>query len=582
MHSTKLFKRIGSLLPLARTSSQALYKPYYFEKLSKGLFAQRGFNFFSTTTNAIETREQVQSEAKLLTEEFNLITRSDKFNMTLTLHTIEKYLNYISRLDNLSTLNQIQNSSQFQQFCSYIVANLDAFKSTTEISNITLFLLQAVRDPKTLNELVSHLGNYSQLFSLDAKFLNQVLPRLFVGNAGLTQKFLVHLKNNRSSLDVNDQIVLLDTANKLLAESGKINPGRRSAEFTNLINSSKAELLQQIDKLTPANLARLYEFIYQEQGNESVRDTIESRIVKGYTSLEASDIVRLLYVLYAANRQASHELWSLLEEQVIEKINEFSANDLVTVLGCFSSLEKGSEDLYMQIDRQIGFSHETLTLENIAPLVYCFAQSGNFRKKFFFLLSERINENLALFNVSHLVRIFWAYTTTSTLNKSMYTAIAENIVPKFGELKLDELDLILDCLVHIHDQNSPYLGLFVSRVQEIFNNTQNHKTLGLDFAYKLYLLNTKLQGELDQILPSVNKFILSKLDEKLTPETAAHIVQVGDVLGQNLDYVDQNRQVIAKCIEKLGEINQRKEELLEEDSRDEAEFILLNLKGFIN
>lgn len=582
MHSTKLFKRIGSLLPLARTSNQALHKPYYFKNLSRGLFEQRGFHFFSTTTNTIETREQVHSEAKLLTEEFNLITRSDKFNMNLTLHTIEKYLNYISKLDNLSALNQIQNSAQFQQFCSYVVANLDSFKSTTEITNITLFLLQAVRDPKTLNQFVSHLGNYSQLFSLDAKFLNQVLPRLFVGNTGLIQKFLAHLKNNRSSLDINDQIVLLDAANHLLAEAGKTNPGIRSAEFAALINSSKAELLQQIDKLTPANLARLYEFISQEQGNESLREAIESRIVKGYTTLETSDIVRLLYVLFAADRQVSHELWSLLEEQVIEKIHEFSANELVTVLGCFSTIGKGSEDLYMQIDRQIGFSHETLTLENIAPLVFCFAKSGNFRKKFFFLLSERINENLALFNVSHLVRIFWAYTTSSTLNKSMYTAIAEHIVPKFGELTIEELDLILDCLVYIHDQNSPYLGLLISRAEELFSNTQTYKSLGLDFAYKIYLLNTKLQGELDQTLPNVNKFILSKLDEKLTPQTAAYIVQVGDVLGQNLDYIAQNKQVIAKCVEKLGEINQRKEELLEENSRDEAEFILLNLKGLTN
>jgi len=566
----------------SRPAYQSLSKTYQFEKLTKGLFEQRGFQFFSTTSNTIEAREQVHSEAKLLTEEFNLITRSEKFNMNLTLHTIEKYLSYISKLDNLSALNNLQNSPQFQQFCSYIVSNLGAFKSSTEIANITSFLLQAVKDPKTMSQFASFLGESNQLFSLDAQFLGKILPRLFAGDSGFAQKFLLHLKNNKSSLDINDYVVLLDCANRLLAAPGMTNPGgRRSAEFANLINSNKAELIQQIEKLSPANLTRLYDFLFEEQGNESVIEIIEGGILKGYKSLEPKDISRVLYCLFASNRVSSEELLSILEEQVIEKIQEFSANELVTVLGCFTHLQRGSEDLYMQIDRQIGFLHDTLVLQNIAPLLYCFAQSGNYRKKFFFLLSERINENLASFSVPELVRIFWAYTATSTLNKSMYSAIAEHLVPKFAELTVDELELMLECLVYIHDQNSPYLGLVISRFQEIFKNTQNFKDLDARIASKFYLLNSKSQGELDEILPHINKFVLSKFEEKLTPHNAGVVVEIGDALGQNLEYFEQNKQVIAKCVEKLGEISQRKE-LIDESQRDQAEFIHLNLKGLLN
>lgn len=553
-----------------------------YPKATAHIFAQKNMMNFSTLVAKVEERQHKVSEAKLLLQEFNLITRNQTFNKNIVIHTIERYMEFIAKQENAFDDN-ITNSQEFQNLCDHIARHLNAFDSPSDLANILLFLLRSTnKDSTHAQHVLSFIRNYKQALTLPIDSINEILSSTLniaqPSDVEQIRNIVSQIKKSRSSVNVNDYIKLLETARNLLSDGSIFS---RNEEFLDLITSERSYIIEQFNNLTLSNLLRAGEFLFENQQGEQwlqYRQKVEKKLLEGDTVLGNGDHRRLGVFLLQAEREIP-ELWGLFEEEVLSNLAKIQIKDLIFVLGSFAAARQGSEDLYMEIDRRIGILQNFVNPEDFPNAVYYFASGQKFRTKFFYMASEKILSNINIYSRFDLIKSLWAFVHSHTLNTDLLNAVQQRILTEDDNGRaLDEncVDLLSDCIVSLQRENDPLIPVLVSGVKEILENgTEIRENLLLQL-HVLALDNIEAFGE---NLVGLNKYIQERLREEVDENNAAFFVQFGEHVGKNFEYFSEEQNLLKKCMQKLEQVQKDGKQFLDEDQLEQAEFTLLNLRG---
>ena len=281
--------------------------------------------------------------------------------------------------------------------------------------------------------------------------------------------FESYLKSNKNSINEDNTATLTRCLRELQNSKSS---GARSNELDELSDISpaeKASLLKSIDNSKTSSLVSLYSALIEDEQNEEWQANvkkIEDKILENSESLSSGEITRIVYVLNQLNRD-SHELWSILEEETLDKLEKFSLNHLITVLACFAGQGIGSEELFMQIDRRLGLGIQYVKPLDLPIMVYFFALSGKYRKKFFFMAQEHIIKNMPSYDISEMVKILWAYVNSNTLNTALYNILEAEISNEITTIAPEDLNLLLESVIGLNEDGGKLASFLLPTLREI-------------------------------------------------------------------------------------------------------------------
>lgn len=116
-----------------------------------------------------------------------------------------------------------------------------------------------------------------------------------------------------------------------------------------LLPHLESQLLHNIHTYTPAELTKITRAYAQQPVTQSalcnkLADMVKYRIV----AFEAVDIVDILAALYQLCK-SDEDLWQVMEEQILHKVNEFTALNLIAIVRVYNKFRDNHADLLRQL-----------------------------------------------------------------------------------------------------------------------------------------------------------------------------------------------------------------------------------------
>lgn len=486
--------------------------PFMFSSPRMSKFGALHFQSFFSYSAAKKKRNNVQpldnkGPAEFSLEDFqNLGSSKKELKASDFLNPIKFFNSVLENNPNIKIEPELVNE-KIHSFLTKLEENLEIFSQLNDLEAINKFS-QILRIPSEnfwVNLYSSAFSKFQQQQPLQqANFLKLLTNQLLFSSDAVRSKFnellpslLEHQisKGNKSNFFVARTNVSLlhkwlifragyDLSLKFDPEKSQKTIGSFiTPEFLQASNSSFHYIRRHFQALSldeKVSALHLYSTLYHKTdfANEvrNLLKRVANSLSKNIERLSALQLVILTQVFVRSGYDCP-AFWTALENYVLFRLEtDFSVNYLIKYLQGFAYFRRGSTDLYMEIDRFIGFHAEELTKSEIPPLTRIYSETGKGRHKLFSLLELKIMEFKHQFSLDEAVDLLHYFASMNYLTPRLFVVLETKIIDQRNSLNENMVLKVVDSL-RMYQKTSPLLELVKPIIHEFLTKTDSENFL---------------------------------------------------------------------------------------------------------
>ena len=514
--------RLSSLTLLK--ASFGLHKSYSFPK---AIFC------FSKSSFGFATQKFSNKPQEFSLEDFEKLGKSNKsLNNKDFIQPITFFNNILKENKNLK-IDPEAVKEKLESFLIKLEKNLYAITKLNDLHSVFLFCRTLnIESLEFWSKFFSHTLSQTNEQTINANFFNDLTNLLSFSNEKLRIAHKETIKNiieknffvekyNFYTLSTSVQWLYkwlifrvgYDLALKLDAKDKTVFDNYITPEFFNQAdklfpairrNFQGLSLTHKIYALTV--YSALYHNTTSEQDIKNILKRVSNSILNNVNKLSSLQLVMLTQIFIRSNYDHP-EFWKALEKYILSRLEtDFSINYLVKYLQGFTHFNAGSLDLYMEIDRYIGFHSEELTAQDIPAILKVFTESQKARQKLFELMEVKIFEFKNDFKIHEFVEFFHFYAINNYMTPKLSNFLEAKILAEEDSLTENSILKIIDALRIMKKKSSLFESL-KSKIHEIIKTTESENSLlCITAAYLEDLQNENWYNDLSERTKSfINK-----------------------------------------------------------------------------
>ena len=486
--------------------------PFIFSSPRMSKFRALHFQSFFSYSAAKKKRNNAQSlnnksPAEFSLEDFqNLGSSKKELKPSDFLNPIKFFNSVLESNPNIKIEPELVNE-KIHSFLTKLEENLEIFSQLNDLEAINKFS-QSLRIPSEkflVNLYLSSFTKFQQQKPLQqTNFFKLLTKQLLLSSDAVRSKFNELLpsllepqisKGHKSNFFVARANVSL-LHQWLIFRAGydlplKFDPEKNkktidsfiTPEFLQASNNSFHYLRRHFHALSlneKVSVLNLYSALYHktDSANEvrNLLKRVANSFAKNIEKLSTLQLVILTQVFVRSGYDCP-AFWTALENYVLFRLEtDFSVNYLIKYLQGFAHFRKGSTELYMEIDRFIGFHAEELTKSEILPLARIYSETGKGRHKLFSLLELKIMEFKHQFSLEEAVDLLHCFASMNYLTPRLFVVFETKIIDQRNSLNENMLLKVVDSL-RMAKKTSPLFELVKPIIQEILTKTDSENFL---------------------------------------------------------------------------------------------------------
>ena len=162
-----------------------------------------------------------------------------------------------------------------------------------------------------------------------------------------------------------------------------------------------------------------------------------------------------------------------IEEIVLERMHLFEVNQLVCIINEMESKNAGSQQFYLEVEREIGMRKDELEMDDVIVLFLAMLNQG--RNKMYLLLENLVVDRLDELNQQQLVVILFCLDQRKMLTMELYQLLESKLMEDeqtLHSLPLVQQSMIQSSVFKYITRDSPLLNYLYTFNQSVID--QNH------------------------------------------------------------------------------------------------------------
>lgn len=266
----------------------------------------------------------------------------------------------------------------------------------------------------------------------------------------------------------------------------------------------------------------LYHNTETEKDLRNILKRISGSITKNIEKFSSLQLV-ILTQIYIRTNYNYPPFWKALERHILFKLEtDFTINYLIKYLQGFARFNAGSLDLYMEIDRYIGFHSEEISVRDILEIIRIYTETNKGRQKLFSFMEMKIFELKNEFNLNEIVQFLHFYSMMNYLSPKLFAFLEAKLIENIDSLNETQILKTVDCVRIINKPSILYHSLKF-KITDIIKNIESENSLICITAAFLKELNKQIWY--DELLEKIKLFLRNK-------KSASFLLKFGGLLVQ--------------------------------------------------